>query len=139
MFQLALTNYLSGVMDLACAISRKISLSSIRVTCFKKKGFKNNFSQFYKINPNKIKLKEVKKDLFYKLVSWLGREKIVLCLVEIVQHEVGEIVKVYDSNDELCEVLSGYEGGLSGFYFVEDVFFVETEQYMVCFIIGNNE
>lgn len=138
MYQSEITNYLSGVMDMACSISRRISFSSIRVTCFKKKGFRKEFSRLYDIN-DELELKEIKGDLFYKLFGWLGREKIVIRLVELIKHEVGDVLHIYKSNDLVINMLSGCENGVSGFYFVEDLFFIETDKYMVCFILGNNE
>ena len=55
--------------------------------------------------------------------------------------EVGDYKKVLtvSENSKVLDLLSGSDGGIGGFYIVEDVYFIEFDKMIVCFIIGNDE
>ena len=140
MIELGISNYINGGIDLIAYSSTRIGRSSIRVTCFKSDKFINNFSKFYKINKTDVNLDKDHHDANYFLESWLGSKSKINNLVSLIEIEIGEILDIYVPHDDrLKDILSGSEGGLSGFYFVEDIFFISSNKYMVCFILGNNE
>ena len=141
MIETGTTCYLSGLIDLTTSLSKKINPSFINVTCFKKNKFKENFSKYYKIPINKIKLNKSNKNIDKLLKSWLGNNKVVTNLIDIINKELDIPINTYipTKDSKLDSLLSGYNRGLSGMYFVEEIYFIEYNNYMICYILGNNE
>ncbi len=137
---LALSCYLDGLISLSYKLSSNLGLSDIRVTCFNTKDFKKNFQKYFEIKEDIVfdKISITLKELFF---IFFRDELIIDRLIDLFVREVGDIKCIYEAknNSSFIDKLSGASNGVSGFYFVEDVFFVETKKYMVCFIIGNNE
>ena len=137
-----LSGYFSGLTDMASSCSKEIGLSYINTIVFKLNNYKESFSKYYKVPITSIDL--IKSDItLNKLFEiWLGKDKnLIESLIYYIEHDVGTpkaIYKVKEDNN-LIELLSGYNNGISGFYIVEDIYFVEYEKVIVCFILGNNE
>ena len=138
-----ISSYISGLTNMASSCSNEIGPSYISADCFNKKNFKKEFSKYYKIPIECIKIEESKKTLEQVFSEWLGKkgDDIIENLLYWIKLCVGEPIKTFDLSEDsnLINILSRCDNGISEFYFVEDVFFVEYKEYMVCFIIGNNE
>ena len=121
---------------MASSISKNIGPSLVDSVCFDKKDFENEFKKFYELKSN-IKLKLEKENYEEKLMSWFDDKKIVESIIYLTKINSNE--KVYIANKEIIEELSGYSRGVSGFYTVEDIFFIEEKDEIIVFILGNNE
>lgn len=142
MLQKTISSYLSGLTNMASACSTEIGPSFIEADSFDKKDFEKEFAKYYEIEEN-IELVSNNEKLEIILTQWIGKNNkaIVDNLMYLIESEVGSPIKVYTLKDEriIKEKMGRESGGISQFYFVEDVIFVEFEKSMVCFSIGNNE
>ena len=142
MIEKRLSCYFSGLTNMASSCSKEIGLSYINTTVFKLNNYKESFSKHYKIpitNINLIKSKLTINKLFENL---LGKDKnIIESLIYYIECDIGKPKAIYEVKEDsnLIDLLSGYNNGISGFYIVEDIYFVEYEKVIVCFILGNNE
>lgn len=130
--------YVEGLVNMA---SFNIGCSFMKADCYKLDNYIDAFSKDYRISKDIIILKEEKDDIdnFFKEVLNLDKKQ-TETLTYWLQREAGICNKIYIAdNNELYDKLSGYNKGISGFYFVEDVYFIEFENMAVVFIIGNNE
>ena len=140
MIESGYTSYITGLTHMAGVMSNNLSYSYIEATVFKLKDYKKNFSKFYEVDEDKIKLEKIERssrDVFY---DWFKNSEIVNNLAYLVERSLGKEKNVYMVCDNsLIDMLSGYDNGLSGFYILEEMIFVEYEKGMVCYMIGNNE
>ncbi|MEE3342723.1 MAG: hypothetical protein VZS44_01375 [Bacilli bacterium] len=137
-----ISSYLTGLTNLASSISSYIGPSFIEVDCMYKKDYKKSFANKYKIKEELIELEETNKTLEQILASWLGTDekKLLESLLYWINLEIGNPIKVYTiKNNKLLDSLGRCDGGISMFYLMDDMFFVEFKKYMVCFTMGNNE
>ncbi len=143
MIQNGIGSYLSGVTNMASECSTEIGPSFIEAISFELKDYKEEFAKFYKIPESEMNLIPIKEDLKEVLTAWIGKnnEKIVDNVLYLTRRIVGEPNKIYtiDENRKMLEYIGREGGGISEFYFVEDIIFVEFDESMVSFIIGNNE
>ena len=130
--------YVSGLVNMA---SFNIGCSYMKADCYELNDYIDSFSKDYKVSKTIIKLKEenINIDNFFKEVLNLDKKQ-TETLTYWLQNKTGKCNKIYTTeNNKLHDKLSGYSKGISGFYFVEDVYFIEFEKMAVVFIIGNNE
>lgn len=133
-------NYLNGMFILACSISKRIGLSYARVVVLNKNNWLQEFCQNYQLDNKKIVFSRRKRKFANILNAYFGnKDTLTKALIGKIRDLLGNEKNVYYSeNGYLIDALGGSKG-LSGFYFVEDVFFIEYEEVMVILMIGNNE
>ncbi len=134
---LELTTYLDKLLKIQ---AKTLGPSFIDATCFEKKEFPNNFSNFFEIKKEVI-LKETKKNLPQILNRWLGKNKRTTNIINQIEAKLGKEEKIYISSKEsnLEYYLAGEGKGLSGCFFIDELYFIEYKDYIVCLILGNNE
>ncbi len=88
-----------------------------------------------------MKLRESKYTMKDILLSWFGKDETNIkdSLLYWIEFDSGKAIKVYEYTNNLDELLSRSEGGVSNFYFVEDIYFIEFDNVIMSFILGNNE
>ena len=130
--------YVSGLVKMASTGSKYLGPSYVDAYCFDNKDYKKDFSSFFKIGD--IKLEETTitdKDLFTKLFE---NEKVVESLIHWLNILDGKYTKIYSLEDEsTIDSLSGFSGGLTMFYTVEEVYFLEYNSITIVLIVGNDE
>ena len=96
---------------------------------------------YKEMNEKDVKLKESKYTMKDILLSWFGKDEtnITDSLLYWIEFDSGKAIKVYEYTNNLDELLSRSEGGVSNFYFVEDIYFIEFDTVIMSFILGNNE
>ena len=142
MIEKRLSCYFSGLTNMASSCSKKIGLSYINTTVFKLNNYKESFSKHYKIPITSINLIKSKLTINKLFENLLGKDKnIIESLIYYIECDIGKPKAIYEVKEDsnLIDLLSGYNNGISGFYIVEDIYFVEYEKVIVCFILGNNE
>lgn len=130
--------YVEGLANMA---SFNIGCSFMKADCYELNNYIEAFSKDYKISKDIIKLNEEKTKIedFFKEVLNLDKKQ-TETFTYWLQKEAGPCKKIFIAeNNKLYDKLSGYNKGISGFYFVEDVYFIEFEKMVIVFIIGNNE
>ena len=136
-----LSEYLNGILDLACAQSEWIGRSEIAVSAYPADGWEKAFCRHYRVKDFTPVMQE---QTFYQtLVQWLGgaAPKLTKNVTELFVHRLGKPLAVYRAADEkqLIDKLSSCNGGAGAFYFTEDVFFVAFQTHVLAFIMGNFE
>ena len=127
--------YLEGLLNMASSESKYIGPSYIKVDCYKKKEFKQNFCKFYKIK-EELKLIETNDSLDTTLLTWLGSKEIVENVCYWISIKNPGDKKVYKSEEKIVTLLDNQQ---KDFYSLEDLFFLETKEYIYVFLLGNNE
>ena len=113
--------------------------SYINAYCLDKQKYKTEFSKKLEVPIENIKLKESKNSLKEIVTTW-ENPKTADTFCYWLGQKVGEIKQILQPQDNsLEEKLSGMNGGVSGFYIVEEVYFVECSNYVICICMGNNE
>ena len=115
--------------------------SYIKGICFKTQKFKEELSKFYKIPLEKIKLRKINKSIDKIFYSWLGKNNNTDLIINKIYNKIGKDIKVYipTKDSDLEYLLSGESNGLSGMFFVEETYFIECSNYIICLLLGNNE
>ena len=133
--------YITGLTHMASSLSKNIGPSIVEVDCFDKNNFDEEFAKSYNIKKEDVKLKESKYTMKDILLSWFGKDEtnITDSLLYWIEFDSGKAIKVYEYTNNLDELLSRSEGGVSNFYFVEDIYFIEFDTVIMSFILGNNE
>lgn len=136
------SSYVDGLVNMASSCSEYMMPSYMRAICFKKKNYKKAFCNFYKIPEKELEIIETSLTLKDFIIQSFGNIKeITEGLTHWLHIEVGDSKKILTVPDssKVLNLLSGSDGGISGFYFVEDIYFIEFDKMIVCFIIGNDE
>ena len=122
-----LSAYLDGLMNMASSLSKSIGPSFVSVNCYDKE----EFSKEYKIDYSLTSLSY--KD---KLEEWFIDDKNTIeSILYWTKRYIKEIKKIYTiKNADLDKFKKD-----NPLYFVEDVFIIETTNYMITFVLGNNE
>ena len=133
--------YITGLTHMASSLSKNIGPSFVEVDCFDKDNYKKEFAKYYEIKEGDIKLVESNLTMREILLEWFGEEEsnITDSLLYWIKRDSGKSLKVYEYTNNLDELLSRSDGGVSEFYIVEDIYFIEFNEVMMCFILGNNE
>ena len=136
------SSYIDGLVNMASSCSEYMMPSYMRAICFKKKNYKKAFCNFYKIPEKELEIIETSLTLKDFINQSFGNIKeITEGLTQWLHMEVGDYKKVLtvSENSKVLDLLSGSDGGIGGFYIVEDIYFIEFDKMIVCFIIGNDE
>ena len=136
--------YISGLTHMASSCSHGIGPSYVDATCFKRKGYLSSFADYYHVSIQENDLEEVSYSFeeFLKALFADDDRHLIDGLSHWIGMEVGQLKKVFTIKEEsssLLTSLGGEEKGYAPFYFVEDLFFVEFEKMVICFLIGNDE
>ena len=139
----SLRGYLNGITELASQCSEWVGRSTVSVDVYTPEDFLERFRKNYRIR-KPVTPVESPETFKQTLVQWLGATPYRLCdhVVGIIEYELGKAKRVLRAADEktLIDELSACEhSGFGAYYFTEDVFFVEFEDYMLVFLMGNNE
>lgn len=130
------SSYISGLLNMASSCSKTIGLSYADAECFNKDKYKNDFSKLHKIKEIDLSLEKLNITFKELLTNIFGDEKEI---IEGLSHWINLIAgtpnKVSMINDKtIIEKISNIP-----FYFLEDVFFIECENMVICILIGNDE
>ena len=143
MFLNTMSLYLSGVTNMASLCTPGANPSFIEADCFEKGSHLKEFAKYYEIPQDAVAFRKSRNSLRTILGGWLfdTEGKVTDNLLILIEQNLGKVLCVYEprDNSKLCSCLSRCEGGISPFYFAEDIMLAEFEKYAVFFSIGNNE
>lgn len=141
MNELYISSYLSGVMNLASSMSTWIGPSYIEVECYEKENALSNLVKDYHLPKEEYKMEEINENLKDLLKDLLGdNPKLLESVYYWITLHIGEAVKIKTPKErKIIDKLGNSEGGNSPFYIVDDLYLIEFQEYVVFFIIGNNE
>jgi len=129
-------SYLEGLLNMASSISKSIGPSFVKVDCYKKETFKKEFTKFYNIN-EELELIESSNSLDTTLLSWFNNEKeIVESITYWFNIKLSDNKKIYLPEEKIINILDNEQ---KDFYSLEDLFFIECQNYIFVFLLGNNE
>ena len=135
-----INSYLNGLFNLASSISKNIDSSYIKVDVYEKETFIQEFSENYNLDEKYTNIVPTKRNFKEVLIDFVKEKNLAEKLLYWIELEIGESVKVLASdNVDILEALSCKNGGFSSFYTVEDIYFIEFEDYIVALMKGNNE
>ncbi|MBR3210373.1 MAG: hypothetical protein IKF71_00350 [Bacilli bacterium] len=119
--------YLDGIMNMASSLSKNMGPSYILVDCYNKEEFDKYF---------KIKYTSTTLSFEEKLKEWfMNDQKTIDSILHWTHRYIKEIKKIYTISEKELEKLEK----TTLFYTVEDMFILETKDYMITYILGNNE
>ncbi len=130
------SSYITGLTHMASYCSKQIGPSFVIADCFGKNNYIKEFANIYDISENSIELNISEFTLEELLKAWFGEESIVEGLIYWIKFEAGNPKKVLEISKESLNLL---DEGKASFYTLEDMYFVEFEKMVICFMIGNNE
>ncbi len=134
---ISLGSYLEGLLNMASSLSKNIGPSYIKVDCYLKEDFKEQLSKYYKVPIDKINLLKTNETLESALSNWFGNEnKIIESITYWFNLKVKGAKVIYYSEEELKSILDNKQ---MDFYCLDDLFFVESKEYIFVFQLGNNE
>ena len=134
---ISLGSYLEGLLNMASSLSKNIGPSYVKVDCYIKEDFKEQLSKYYKVPIDKINLIKTNETLEYALSNWFGNEtKIIESITYWFNLKVKGAKVIYHSEEELKNILDNKQ---MDFYCLDDLFFVESKEYIFVFQLGNNE
>ncbi len=134
---ISLGSYLEGLLNMASSLSKNIGPSYIKVDCYLKEDFKEQLSKYYKVPIDKINLLKTNETLESALSNWFGNEnKIIESITYWFNLKVKGAKVIYYSEEELKNILDNKQ---MDFYCLDDLFFVESKEYIFVFQLGNNE
>ncbi len=124
-------SYLNGLMNMASSLSKSIGPSYIIVDCYKKEELEKLKKDYHikKITPSTLSFKE-------KLGEWFLEERITIeSILYWSERKIKEERNIYDIEREDFEKMEKY----TPFYIIDDAFILETDKYLILYILGNNE
>jgi len=126
-----LNGYIQGLADAAAIASDNLTFSGINTFCFDKDSFTEDYARL-------------------RRECGAGDSNVELITGDLTPEQ--ELSDLLDSEDRsfssnIMWSLSRaagrpervYSYGWGGFYFVEDMFFIEFEEYVILFVVGNDE
>ena len=142
MMQAGIGSYITGLTHMASSLSPGRNPSFVEADCFDLKDCKKDFAKWYRISEKLLELTPMERSLEELLAEWINdRGEVLEALLHHMRCCLGEPVALHEPVHfrKLADKLSRSEGGISAFYFVEDICFVEYKKYMLCLMLGNNE
>ena len=135
------SSYITGLTHMASYCSKQIGPSFVIADCFEKSNYIKEFSNVYDISEESIEFANSKFTLEELLKTWFGDDEIVQGLIYWIKFKAGNPKKVLEisENCNICDILSSSSGGNTPFYTLENIYFVEFEKMVICFMIGDNE
>lgn len=131
------SSYISGLTNMASSCSKQIGLSYVDADCFELKDYKEEFAKIHKIDENELILEDLNQTFEEFLTNLFGNDK---NLIEGLTHWInliaGKANKVLTINQDsnITEKISNLP-----FFFLDDLYFIECEKMVICFLIGNDE
>ena len=132
-----ISNYLTGLTNMASEWSSNMGPSYVDAICFKEKDYKKEISKYYNVSIESIDFKETSFTFKDFLANWFGNnDKLIDSLIYYIAQALGDAIFVYElsNNSNLTNELTD-----TGFYFIEDLYLIMFKEYVVLFILGNNE
>ncbi len=137
-----LSSTLQKLVDAVSKRSQNLSWSAIDITCFDLPDFPEGFAAWFDL-PAPIALEPCADAPLFLLAAWLDGDGDALAreLLGQIAAQLGGPVRTWvpEGYDELRDALASTEDHAGPFTFIEDIFFVEYPEAMVCFILGNFE
>lgn len=105
--------------------------------CYEKKKYRDSFAKELKIEKKYIKISKSKctKESFFMELFRLNKEE-ANKTIKNIEKEFGKIETLYEANTRKLE---RYDGIVWPFFFLEGLHFIETENFMLCIMVGNCE
>ncbi len=131
------SSYISGLVNMASSCSKQIGLSYVDADCFELKDYKKEFSKIYEINENELILEELNQSFEEFLTNLFGDNKdLIEGLSHWIKLTVGKVNKILTVNEKsnITENISNIP-----FFFLDELYFIECEKMVICFLIGNDE
>lgn len=130
-----LIDYLNGLFQMASSLSDYIGPSYIKVDCYLKEEFKEEFCNNYNIK--KLDIKKSNKTIETALLDWFGTdEKIIESILYWLNINNIKIKTIYYFSEDLLNNLNNQH---QDFYFLEDIIIAESSEYIIILLLGNNE
>ncbi len=133
--------YVSGLVKMASTGSKNLGLSYVDAYCFDKKDYLKEFSLFFEIDKIEVEKSTMSdKELFNNLFGDNKKTDSLIHWLNILDGNY-ESIKIIKEKyfSKVTELLSNYSGGLTLFYTVEDVYFLEYKTLTIILIVGNDE
>ena len=124
-------SYLNGLMNMASSMSKSIGPSYIIVDCYKKEHLEQLKKDYHikKITSSTLSFKE-------KIEEWFFEDKKAIeSILFWSNKKIKEERNIYDIERENFEKMEKY----TPFYIIDDTFILETDKYLILYILGNNE
>ena len=131
-------SYINGLLDMASSSSSVIGRSYVQAKVFSKKKYIKEFCEGIKFR--EIELEKSKCSLVEIFEDWFGDEHLLATnLNYYITSRVSDVVNIYKlkNSSKVLDELSCRKYGYV--YFYEDLYFVEFDKCVICFILGNNE
>lgn len=130
-----LIDYLNGLFQMASSLSDYIGPSYIKVDCYLKEEFKEEFCNNYNIKG--LDIKKSNKTIETALLDWFGTdEKIIESILYWLNINNIKIKTIYYFSEDLLNNLNNQH---QDFYFLEDIIIAESSEYIIILLLGNNE
>ena len=130
-----LIDYLNGLFQMASSLSDYIGPSYIKVDCYLKEEFKEEFCNNYNIKG--LDIKKSNKTIETALLDWFGTdEKIIESILYWLNINNIKIKTIYYFSEDLLNNLNNQH---QDFYFLEDIIIAEISEYIIILLLGNNE
>ena len=130
-----LIDYLNGLFQMASSLSDYIGPSYIKVDCYLKEEFKEEFCNNYNIKG--LDIKKSNKKIENAILDWFGTdEKIIESILYWLNINNIKIKTIYYFSEDLLNNLNNQQ---QDFYFLEDIIIAEISEYIIILLLGNNE
>ena len=134
----SIESYITGLLDMASSTSDVIGRSYVQARVFDKKKYIKEFCDSIKFK--NIEVEKSKSSLIEIFEDWFGEEHLLATnLNYYITSRVSDVVNIYKlkNSSKVLDELSCRKYGYV--YDYEDLYFVEFEKDVICFILGNNE
>ena len=125
------------INDIIKALPERMGPSYAEAECYEKKKYRDSFARELKIEKKYIKISksEFNKESFFTELFRLDKEEVGKTIQKI-EKEFGKIGTIYETD---TQKLGRYDGKVWPFFFLEALYFIETEKVMICIMVGNCE
>jgi hypothetical protein len=124
-------SYLNGLMNMASSMSKSIGPSYIIVDCYKKEHLEQLKKDYHinKLNLSTLSFKE-------KIEEWFFEDKKAIeSILFWSNKKIKEERNIYELEKIEFEKMEKY----TPFYIIDDAFILETDKYLILYVLGNNE
>jgi hypothetical protein len=131
--------YISGLTNMASSVSKRMGPSYVQADCFDDKNYIKDFCECYEVDESNVELVQQNTSFEDLMTDLFGDDvdKLIEGLTHWIHMRAGEPRRILSvENRKLLDVLSE---GYGPFYYVEDIYFIEFEKMVICFMIGNDE
>ena len=133
--------YVSGLVKMASTGSKNLGLSYVDAYCFDRSNYLTEFSSFFEIDDIELEKSNLTdKELFNNLFDDNKKTDSLIHWLNILDGNCDNVKIIKEKYfSKTIESLSNYSGGLTMFYTVEDLYFLEYKTLTIVLIIGNDE